>query len=64
MSLQPLTSPEDGGNMFLTNVGEFSTNYVDGRTLHNHRCDSLKSYIGTHSDFQAQSLLFPVIYLQ
>jgi hypothetical protein len=40
---------EDGGDMFLRNVVDFqrtTRRYIseDTRTLHNHRCDNLKSY--------------------
>jgi hypothetical protein len=47
--------PEDGGDMFLRNVGRHSTDYTelilkDG-TLHNHRCENLKSYIAVSSVF-------------
>jgi hypothetical protein len=41
--------PEDGGDIFLRNVGGHSTDYLLGYipqdgTLHNHRCENLKSY--------------------
>jgi hypothetical protein len=42
--------PEDGGGLFLQNVGWLSTNYMawhipEDRTLHNHHSENLKSYI-------------------
>jgi hypothetical protein len=41
--------PEDGGDMFLRNVGWLSTVYMryipEDSTFHNHRCEYLKSYI-------------------
>jgi hypothetical protein len=37
-----LFDPEAGGDMFLQNVGWLSTDYT---ALHNHRCESLKTYI-------------------
>jgi hypothetical protein len=40
--------PEDGGDMFLRHVGWLSTDYTalyipEDITLHNHRCENLKS---------------------
>jgi hypothetical protein len=41
--------PEDGGGMFLRNVVEFqriTRRYIpEGRTLYDHRCENLKSYV-------------------
>jgi hypothetical protein len=39
-----MTDHEDGGEMFIRNVGWLSTNYTEDRTLHNHCCENLKSY--------------------
>jgi hypothetical protein len=40
------SDPEDQSNMFLRNVGWFSTDYAayipEDRILHNHRCENLK----------------------
>jgi hypothetical protein len=42
-----LFDPKDGGDMFLRNVRRHSPNYTalypKDRTLHNHRCEHLKS---------------------
>jgi hypothetical protein len=50
-------NPEDGGDMFLRNVGWLSTDYTaryipEDRTLHEHRCENLKSHI--HKPVQLQ----------
>jgi hypothetical protein len=41
--------PEDGGDVFLRNVGWLSTDYTayipEDITLHDHRCENLRSYI-------------------
>jgi hypothetical protein len=46
--LDSLFDPEDRGDMFLRNVGSFSTGYTTlyprDITIHNHRCENLKSY--------------------
>jgi hypothetical protein len=42
------SDPENGGDMFLRNVGWLSTDYTalyPRRFLHNHRRENLKSYI-------------------
>jgi hypothetical protein len=41
--------PENGGGMFLRNIGWLSTAYTAlyHRTLHNRRCENLSSYIAT-----------------
>jgi hypothetical protein len=36
--------PEDGAT-FLTNVGWLSTDYTEDRTVHNNRCENLRSYM-------------------
>jgi hypothetical protein len=43
---------ENGGDMFIRNVGSLSTDYTrryipEDVTLHNHRCANLKSYMYT-----------------
>jgi hypothetical protein len=44
-----LFSPEDGGDMFLRNVGWLSVattwSYIPERIVHNHRCENLKAYL-------------------
>jgi hypothetical protein len=47
-----LFDPKDGGNMFLWNVSWLSTmwHYIpEDRTLHNHCCEDLESYLFTQS---------------
>jgi hypothetical protein len=45
--------PEDGGDMFLRNISGLSRTtrrYIpEYRTLHDHRCENLKSYTNLHS---------------
>jgi hypothetical protein len=42
--------PEDGGDVFLRNVSWHSMDYtmLYPLTLHNHRCENLKSYTGSY----------------
>jgi hypothetical protein len=44
-----LSDSEDGGNMFLRNVGLHSATtrrYIPENSIINHRCENLKSYKG------------------